>query len=232
MKPARFQQVIIVFLLLTGWCNTAIADSTDIWKKPRFFLQYDRYNSFVSEKGANISGLKAGLEFGKKFRFGIGIYNLVSDVIEYKKLTPEQAADAPADTVKAQLKMGYVPLCFEYIFYDKNRWQFGLPVHLGFGETYFNYFDKAGKTQRIKGQNVVLTDIVISGQFKVVKWVGLGAGIGVRMMLVDNPDINRDFNSPLYNIRLKIFLGEIYRSVFPHGLCGKKNKAAEQQETN
>ncbi len=219
---------IIILLFLAGNTSFGQIDSSgNTWSKPRFFLQLDRYNSFVANEGADMSGIKAGLEFGKKYRFGIGIYNLKSDIIEYKQLTPQQAAEAPADTVKAQLNMGYVPLCFEYIFYDHNRWQFGIPIHLGFGGTYFSYFDKAGNTKRIKGQNVMLTDVVISGQYKVFRWVGIGAGVGFRKMLVDNPAIQRNFNSPLYNIRLKIFLGEIYRTVFPRGISGKKEAASQ-----
>jgi hypothetical protein len=218
-----FFSAMIFFLLQSAIVIAGDSTTVNIWSRPRFFLQFDRYNSFVSKQGADMSGIKAGLEFGKKFRFGIGLYNLKSDIIEYKKLSQKQALDAPADTVKAQLNMGYVPLCFEYIFYDKGKWQFGIPVHLGIGETYFNYFDNNGRTQKIKDQNVMLTDVVISGQYKILKWVGVGAGLGFRKMLVQNPAIEHNFDSALYNLRLKIFLGEVYKSVFPHGLSGHKN---------
>lgn len=230
MKKSLYVLFPGIFWLLV-LCSCSLQAQTDsvrsIWSKPRFFLQFDRYNSVVANEGADMSGLKAGLEFGRKYRFGIGLYNLKSDIIEYKKLTPAQAAEAPADTVKAQLNMGYVPLCFEYIFYDKGKWQFGIPIHLGFGETYFEYFDKSGDRKKIKDHNVVLTDVVVSGQYKILKWVGVGAGFGFRKMLVDNPSIQRNFNSPLYNIRLKIFLGEVYRTVFPRGITGKKEPKKE-----
>jgi hypothetical protein len=224
--PVRNCLRICLLLLLATVAGEVCADSTtvNIWKKPKLFFQLDKYNSVVSGLGADVDGVKAGLEFGKKFRFGIGIYNLKSDIIEYKKLTPAQAEDAPGDSVKALLNMGYVPLCFEYIFYDKGNWQFGLPLHLGFGNTYFEYFDKAGNREHIRGHSVMLADVVVSGQYKIFRWVGVGAGIGFRKMLIDNPAIERNFNSPLYNLRLKIFLGEIYRTVFPHGLKGKKQR--------
>ena len=124
--------LLLLLLPISGY-----SDSTDIgfWRKPKFFLQLDKYNSIVGRQGADVSGIKAGLEFGKKYRFGLGYYNLKSDIIEIKHLTPAQAAEAPADTVKARLRMSYIPLCFEYIFYDKGKWQFGIPIHLGFGAT-------------------------------------------------------------------------------------------------
>lgn len=203
----------------------AFGDSTDvnIWKKPKFFLQLERFNTLVEGKGAKFGGIRAGLEFGRKYRIGLGYYDLNSDIIEYIKLSPEEAVDASADTVKAKLKMGCVPLCFEYIFYSKGKWQFSVPFHLGIGKSYFEYFNKYNETKHLKDHNVILADVIISGQYKIVKWVGIGAGLGYRKVLVVNPSVERNFSSPMYNIGLKIFLGEIYRSVFPHGICGKKD---------
>ena len=202
----------------------SFADSSDvsIWRKPKFFLQLDKYNSIVGGRGADVNGIKAGLEFGKKYRVGWGYYELKSDIIEYIHLNPEQAAEADGDTVKALLKMNYYPLCLEYIFYNKDKWQFGFPVNLGLGKTYFEYFDKNNKTRTIKDHNILVADITVAGQYKILKWVGIGAGFGFRKMLINNPSVARNFDSPLYNIRLKLFLGEIYKSVFPHGIHRKK----------
>ena len=197
----------------------------NIWKKPKLFLQLDPYYSFVENRGANLLGAKAGLEFGKKYRFGLGYYVLKSDIIELKHLTPDQAKEAPNDTVKAQLRMKYVPICFEYIFYNKENWQVSVPVDLGFGRTYFTYFDQKGNTRRLKDHAVILTDVVVMGQYKILKWVAIGAGIGYRKMLLDNPAIDRKFDSPLYTIRVKLFLEEIYKSAFPKGIHFNKQNS-------
>ena len=196
----------------------AQSGNVNIWKKPKLFLQLDPFYSFVENRGANLFGVKAGLEFGRKYRFGLGYYVLKSDIIELKQLTPDQAKEAPNDTVKAQLRMRYVPICFEYIFYNKENWQVSLPIDLGFGRTYFTYFDKKGDTKRLKDHAVILTDVVVMGQYKILKWVAVGAGIGYRKVLLDNPAVDRKFDSPLYTIRFKLFLSEIYKSVFPNGI--------------
>ena len=203
----------------------SFADSTDvsIWKRPKLFLQLERFNTLVDGKGANLGGIRGGLEFGKKYRIGIGYYNLNSDIIEYIHLTPEEAVDAPADSVKGKLFMGCVPLCLEYIFYNKGKWQFSIPLHIGVGNTYFEYFNKYNETKSVRDHSIILADIIIAGQYKIVKWVGIGAGIGYSKIVVVNPSVERNLSSPMYSIGLKIFLGEIYRTVFPHGLCGKKD---------
>jgi hypothetical protein len=48
-----------------------------------------------------------------------------------------------------------------------------------------------------------------------LKWFGVGAGVGYRLMLLDNPAKKHSFNSPIYTVKLKLFVGEIIRSVFP-----------------
>jgi hypothetical protein len=53
------------------------------------------------------------------------------------------------------------------------------------------------------------------GHYKILKWIGIGSGLGFQLMLKDNPAIMENFNTPVYSIKIKIFLGDIYRSVFP-----------------
>ena len=171
----RISYAVLLFCVINTFTVSAQTDSsqTQSWRKPRFFFQFDRYNSFVSNRGANCSGFKTGLEYAKKYRFGIGFYNLKSDIIEYKTLNEQDAANAPNDTVKARLNMITIPFCFEYVFYDKGPWQFSLPINLGIGETYFSYFDKEGKEKRLRDAPIVDYEVAITGQYKILKWFGV-----------------------------------------------------------
>ena len=63
---------------------------------------------------------------------------------------------------------------------------------------------------------------------KIVKWVGVGFGVGYRIMLLNNPDIPDKLSSPLYVLRLKIFLDEVYRSIFPKKEETKKPPAKKK----
>ncbi len=193
------------------------------WKRPRFLFQIDRYLSFVSKSGADIFGFRTGLEFQKKYRFGMGLYDLKSDIIVMLPLNEEDAANAPNDTVKAKLNMTIIPFFFEYVFYDKDPWQCSASVSMGFGETYFNYFDKNGKNKRLSDAPILDYEVGINGQYKILKWFGVGAGLGYRLMLIDNPKNDYNFNAPFYNVKLKLFVGEIFRSIFPNKKLQLKN---------
>lgn len=176
-------------------------------QKPKFFLQLDGYNSIVTGAKANASGIKAGLDFNKKIRFGVGYFKLTTDVVEpFTNIKPD-------DTVRAELFSHYFTVGAEYVLFHKDPWQISVPAHIGIGRSYFQYNDTEGE-HRIYKNSIMLFEPAIAGHYKIIKWVGLGFGIGYRLMLKNNPEVNDNFNSPLYVIRIKIFFDEIYKSVF------------------
>jgi uncharacterized oligopeptide transporter (OPT) family protein len=58
-----------------------------------------------------------------------------------------------------------------------------------------------------------VTQVGISAQYKIIRWVGVGAGLGYRLMLVNNPEIETKMNSPVFAIGIKLYLGEIVKSI-------------------
>jgi hypothetical protein len=60
---------------------------------------------------------------------------------------------------------------------------------------------------------VALAHFSLAAQYKVVRWFGIGAGLGYRVMLVDNSNVNENFDSVIYSVNLRIFLDEVVKSV-------------------
>lgn len=192
--------------------------------KPKFFLTYDRTSSFVGGKAATTSEFKIGLEFRKKLRLGIGIGELVSDVVAEKIIVAEQSGND--SMVNAKLSLTYFSFNSEYVFYDSKRWQIAMPVGIGIGSSYFSYYDKVNgdyKTKRIDEGDVMLLSASGLATYRILRWVGVSGGFGFRFAVVSNSKITESFNSPVYVIKLRIFLGEIYKTVFPRGINGKRN---------
>lgn len=193
--------------------------------KPKFFLTFDRTSSFVGGKAASTNELKFGLEFRKKLKLGIGFGALVSDVVTEKNVTtPQTGKDS---VVNAELTLSFFSLNSEYIFYDSKRWQVAMPLSMGFGSSYFSYFEDNGngnfKTKRIDEGDAVVTTATGMVTYRIFRWVGVSAGAGYRIALLSNDKVQESFNSPVYAIRLRIFLGEIYKTIFPRGISGKRN---------
>jgi hypothetical protein len=195
--------------------NAQIFDtiSASFHTKPKVFFQLDAYNSFVSDKGANTFGYKAGLEFNNRVKIGIGYYKLTSDIVRKKTLTYDQHIDTVQN---AELDMNFIPVSFEYIFYNKDPWQFSVPINIGLGKSYFWYYrNKSGDRGEVDKKTVALMTVNLDAQYKIVKWVGIGAGLGFRVMLKDNNNINENFNSIIYSLQVRLFVDEIFKSLFP-----------------
>lgn len=192
--------------------------------KPKFFLTLDRTSSFVSGKEATTNELRVGLEFKKKLRLGIGYAALVSDVVAEKVAVTEMTnVDS---VVSAKLSLSYMTFSAEYTFYNSKRWQITMPVTLGIGSSYFNYYEYVKgdyQTKKLDEGTVVIFGPSGVATYRILRWVGVSGGIGFRQVLVNNSKVKESFNSPIYLFRIRIFLGEIYKSVFPRGIAGKRN---------
>ena len=224
----RFAAVLF-FSICTKLCSALQGDSLSLdpyvsfKNKPSVFFMIDRYNSVVAGKGANTTGLKLGLDFKKKVRLGIGFSLLSSDIVERKTVITEPGHDT---TLNAILSMGYITLYAEYVFYDSNNWQISMPVQTGVGSSYFTYYERVGsviKEKKLNEQSIILFEPSGLLTYKIIKWVGVSGGIGYRQMILNNSKLDYNFNSVMYSLRLRIFIGEIFKSVFPRGLCGKRN---------
>jgi len=211
------------FLLICILTNSVFAQSSDQNKglgidfkdKPTIFFMYDRNYSFVESKLASTSGLKIGLEFSKKLKLGIGYSWLNNDVVEKKTVITDLGNDT---SLNAKLTMRMGILYSEYIFYDKSNWQFSMPVQLGIGTSYFTYYESMGdlvEKKKLSQEGIGMLNVTGMATYRVLKWFGLSAGAGVRLMIVDNNNVDQNLNGPIFAFRIRIFFGEIYKSFFP-----------------
>jgi hypothetical protein len=203
--------ITICLFFLTSKAQFVDSIGEAIKSKPKLSVRLDNRYSFTATTPSKIIGFKIGAEFSDKFRVGGG-YNLLNS-----KLTRPVYIDSSGfiiDTVVSSLKMSYMSYFIEYVFFRNKRWEFSLPIQIGIGNTHYEYHYADAKF-RNNWSVIVNYEASISGQYKIIKWIGIGAGLGYQLMLKDNPAIKENFNTPIYSLKLKIFLGDIYRSVFP-----------------
>lgn len=206
---------IVLFVLLSWPAYTAQAQFLDKNKKIKPFVSLDSYITFVGNESSNAFGFKAGIEMDKKVRFSLGYNALTSDIVEVKRIPDENREPGGPDSSKAILSMHYFPLTAEYIFYHKDPWQFTFPLNIGYGRSYFKYFQQDGSSEKIYNHGILVSDLVVTAQYRFLPWFAAGAGLGYRIELVDNPAVDTRLSNPLYSIRVRFYLDAIGHSLFP-----------------
>lgn len=203
-----------------------LKDSADEKEKNwKFLFAFDARSSFIRFDGAThnakLFGLKLGATYKKRHRFGWGVYFLQSNktpIVVEKGLVPRLDTitnEVVLDTLVHRVNFGYQSLFYEYVFYQKQRWEFSAPLHIGLGvaEVREGIRGQIGDTL-IATVAAPLMGISVGGHYKIMPWMGLGAGFGYRLMLSGDRNIRRALNAPIFIFKMKLFLGDAYRGMF------------------
>lgn len=211
LTPGAKYYVLHIFLLLMHFDARA-----QFYKeKPTLIFSFEKRNSFVQDATADLNGIKLGVDFDNKVKITLARYKLVADIVEQKTVKTNAGKDT---TVRANLQMLYVAPGAEYVIYKDDVWQVSVPVEVGFGKSYFEYFVQRSERKKILDQSILLIEPGISGHYKLVKWIGLGFGAGYRSMLQNNKEVDTRMSSFTFSLGIKIFFSEVYKSVFPRGI--------------
>lgn len=169
-------------------------------KSPSF--KFDTRNSFITGSAAKVYGIKAGVNFGKRFSIGLGYNFIGTELREWIEL-PDGLE------LEADIRMNYWAPYAEYSFYQRGPWEVSVPLQIGIG-TSFHRYDLNGERITANLNRVVLYEPGMAFEFKILKLIGVGAGFGYRIMLRNNRDIEQQFTSPVYALRLRLIFDEIY----------------------
>jgi len=166
-------------------------------EKPKFYIGFDNKNSFISNRSGWFIGAKVGLEYNKIFRYGIGFYGL------YNKTYAKYINGIKKS--EEYLSFNYASIFAEYIFKSSKKYEYSLPINLGFGYSWLGDFQTSAERQF-----VILYEAQLNGLYYPISFFGVGAGVGYRIMLLNNKKIDEQFSAPIYNIKFKIVFGEIF----------------------
>lgn len=177
------------------------------------------YNSFLLNEKVKFKGLKLGAELGERIRFGFGGYRLDNPIDLPPLLTD-------VDTINRQLRFEYYNVFLEFVFYEDFRWELAIPFSMGRAFGKIDTFSVKNNNKR--GQiNVDSTGLATFGfdfEYRFIPWLGLGGGVGYRQAFAPR-DIREKLNAPFYTVKIKVFLGYLFKAVFM-----RKKLAAEKEE--
>jgi hypothetical protein len=165
-------------------------------------FKFDTRNSFITGSATKVYGIKAGVSFGKRLSLGVGYNFIGTELMENVVVNDEN--------VSAEIRMNYVAPFIEYSFYQRGPWELITPIQLGVGNSFLEYSTPDGKRTMNKGR-VVLYEPGMAFEYKIAKILGVGIGMGYRIMLKNNRGIEQQFTSPVYALRVRLIFDELYR---------------------
>jgi hypothetical protein len=183
----------------------------------RFFFTIDYRNSFITSSDAHVIGFRSGVELNNKFRFGIGYHYLSTEIIE--TIAFDQAI------TNAQVRLRYGSISGEYVLLNGPLWQLSAPVLLGFGESAYIPPARFGT----KGKKfTIFIEPAITFQYNIIPFIGIGTGIGYRFMPAGDSNLRPLFETPVYDVRIRILLNDVMEVIFPNGVWKKKTETEDR----
>jgi hypothetical protein len=197
-------------LTIEGWSQAKeyhLADSIreSLAHEPRWVVKLETRNAFVTGRPVRTYGVKGGLAFGRRISFGLG-YHWLRHGDTYAYRLPGGMEEL------RELRMAYVAAFMEYSFIARQRWEVTLPFVLGVGASREFRADE-GPRQSFNRSAVVLYEPGIVAEYHFLRYFAAGAGVGVRLMLKGNQNIDQQFTAPLWELRFRVKLGTLLKDV-------------------
>lgn len=199
--------VLMMLLAATGPARAQLLDSIAIFvqEPPRFVARLDARGGFISNRSVRFVGVKAGLEHGQRFQYGIG----------YSLLFPAEAREVAVDGryESGTLRIGYVAPYVEYAFFQRGPWEARIPLQIGFGTGSLSYREADGARRTVARTGLILYEPAMTIQYRFLRYLGIGAGWGFRLVVQTRADLGERLTAPVYLFGLRVFLGDLWRDV-------------------
>jgi hypothetical protein len=202
--------IIIALFLFTGlFAKAQFIDTLQniINRKGTFTFSFTSRNSFITNNTADIFGFAVGVTFGKKLTIAGG-FNALNSIINKKKIIGK-------DTINEVLSFDYFSYFVQYTVPLTKHWKLYLmPFSIGIGGSSYQYTYK-GEPKTEDSYLVMPFEPQVEIDYNFNKYFGLYTQVGYRLMLINNPAIVENFNSPTYSFGVLISPLEIYAWLFP-----------------
>jgi hypothetical protein len=169
--------------------------------KPKFEFRLDSRNSFISSSGVRIFGVKIGAQFDNRLSVGIG-YNRLSSEIKNKNI------EWYGLVLNGNLSYNYISPYIEYVFYQDEKWEISIPVQFGIGNSFYDNTSNLGPN-KLSFKTVLSYEPAITFQYKFLEYFGAGMGVGYRLMIIPNKEIEERFTSPVYLFKFKVYFQDL-----------------------
>ena len=201
--------------------------SKAIHGKKSFDVDFDTRNSFIDNRLVSVQCFKIGVESGKKLAMGLGYAWLNTRTPIYNRYSFYDS-DIKRDTsVNRQLKLQYLCFYVNYIYYKTKRWELSVPLQFGAGKVTYTYPYKGSNKSDGAGY-CFLYEPEVNVKFTILRWLGMEADVGYRLLFHDNHFVKNTFNSPLFAVGIFVIWNELALMTFPKNAWVQKKFGPSQ----
>lgn len=192
---------ILLFLLSTRHGNAQIVDSVRIalQEEPQFVFGLNSRISTALGEPNRTTRLFAGVDYDEKIRFEVA-YNYMPVVAVDKDYVGR-------DSIVETNQMKYLGLQAEYTYYRTKKWKLSVPVQLGLGGNRITRRTNGNLTYSGVG-SVVPLEVGSNAIYYFYDWVGLKAGLGVRLTFGSSFS---SLSGSYYNVGIALFPGKLHK---------------------
>ena len=202
--------LIILCCLTSAWSgaqNLFDAMENSFQAKPKPIVSLSSRNAFITNGLVKMRSVFAGINYADVTRIGL-TYNWMARGVDRDHSV--RLNDSTSVGLSKSLRMRYIAPHIEYTYYRSEHWEAGIHVQLGFGSSFFTY-ELNNVQETIQRDWIMLYEPAMTIQYRFLQYFGIGAGVGYRLLLKNNKQINERFTSPVYTIGFKVFFSKLYQ---------------------
>jgi hypothetical protein len=217
---------IIFFVTAYCHCSAQLTDSLrELFRHPYSIdARLESRNSFINNKLISVSGVRLGLAFQRKLKFGAGVSWLKTAGNGWLKSNIKKDfytvnAFGQTDTVSKYLKLAYLCFYADFVFFKIKRWQLSVPIQLGLGSLWFQENKNYSFRKTDKKHFLFLYEPGITVQYKIFRWAGLGTDVAYRFAMQKTGE---RLSSPSLTFKALFWFDQLFYEVFPNSKITKK----------
>jgi hypothetical protein len=168
----------------------------------------DARRTFLQKQWIAVGGIRLGASYRRVHRMGIGIYFFNNRIFSRDFAFPVEAELIEYD-------FGYSALYYERVLFFNRKWEFAAGLQLGGGKVGVWYNPDGGNNRVLHTELPFSTaELAVYGDYNILYWLGIGAGLGYRGVSGLRGDISESFNGPVVVVNVKLKLVKLARSFF------------------
>jgi len=213
--------LLLFFSVLSSkvFCQADTSNHHSKWYK--FVVQYDGRYSSINYNPTRFFGLLIGYKFKRNQMISLGAYTTVNPFKPFYKESQYYDNQLLSNVyIKENFYLYFCSAAYEYSYFDTKRWEFSVPMEIGFGigKSYFEkkweFNQQTNSFSEKQTTDYLPVQIGHEIQYKIYPWLNARVQGGYRYslfnkLLNDNKDIK--YNGFYFSFGLRVYPLRVYR---------------------